>query len=74
MQAQVEVLEIDSAVDPAANASTRHRELSGYVIAGAAYIALGFVAKQVFAWWSYGAIFAVLTIWGLPALWKRLRL
>lgn len=56
-----------------ADFARRHREIASYVVAGAAYIALGFIAKQVFAWWSYGAAFAVLTIWGLPALARRWR-
>ncbi len=46
-------------------------ELILYLVAGCAYIATGFIAKEVFAWWSYGAIWLVAIVWFVPKLWRR---
>jgi len=48
-------------------------DLRRYLLAGLAYIALGLVAKEVLAWWSYGMVFLLLAVWGLPAWRERLR-
>lgn len=50
----------------------RSMGLAAYAIAGMAYIALGFVAKEVFAWWVYGVSFALLALCCLPELCRRL--
>jgi hypothetical protein len=47
--------------------------LRRYLLAGVAYIALGLVAKQVLAWWTYGMVFLLLAVWGVPAWRERLR-
>lgn len=50
-----------------------HSEAIRYVLAFVAYVALGIFAAGVFANWIYGVVFLVLTVWGIPALWRRLR-
>ncbi len=47
-------------------------ERATYLIAGVIYIALGFVRKEVFAWWSYGAIWFVACAWFVPPAVRRL--
>lgn len=43
-----------------------------YVAAAVIYIAVGFVRKEVFAWWSYGAIWFVACAWFIPPAAARL--
>ena len=52
---------------------TPRLELLLYLFAGVSYIATGFFAKEVFAWWSYGAIWLVALIWFVPPALRRLR-
>ena len=40
-----------------------------YLIAGVIYIFVGFLAEEVFAWWSYGVVWLVAVVWlGPPAI------
>jgi hypothetical protein len=48
-------------------------ELWLYLLAAVVYIAVGFVVKEVFAWWSYGAIWLVAFVWLGPRAWQWLR-
>ena len=50
---------------------TPRTELFLYLFAAVAYIAMGFFAKEVFAWWSYGAIWLVALVWLGPQLFRR---
>jgi fatty acid desaturase len=52
---------------------SQHGELLRYLVAFVAYVGLGIFAAQVFANWIYGVVFLVATVWGVPALWRRLR-
>lgn len=52
---------------------TPRSELLLYLFAAVAYIAAGFFAKEVFAWWSYGAIWLVALVWLGPTILRRLR-
>lgn len=51
----------------------RHGETLRYVFAFVAYVGLGVVAKEIFASWVWGLTFLVVAVWGIPALWRRLR-
>jgi fatty acid desaturase len=51
----------------------RHAELLRYGLAFVAYVCLGLLAEQVFSSWVFGVAFLVGAVWGLPALWGRLR-
>ena len=51
----------------------RHGEILRYAFAFVAYVGLGVVAKEVFSSWVWGLTFLVVAVWGLPALWRRLR-
>ena len=53
--------------------ATPRSELLLYLFAAVSYIALGFLFKEVFAWWSYGAIWLVAVAWFGPTLLDRLR-
>lgn len=57
---------------PAATHWSRRQEVTVYLLAAVAYMLLGFVAKGVFAWWLFGAIFLLVVVWGVPAIWRRL--
>ena len=52
---------------------SRRQTVAAYAVAGAGYIILGGFFKEVFAWWTYGAAFALVAICGVPAVWRRLR-
>jgi hypothetical protein len=49
------------------------RELALYLVAGAAYIALGVAVPELLFSWVEGAVFLLLAVWVLPALMERLR-
>lgn len=51
----------------------RHGELLRYALAFVAYVALGVLFKEIFASWVWGLTFLVVAVWGIPALWRRLR-
>jgi len=51
---------------------TPRAELLLYLVAAIAYIAAGFLAQAVFAWWSYGAAWFVAVVWFVPPLIRRL--
>jgi hypothetical protein len=42
-------------------------------LAFVSYVALGLVAEEVFSSWMIGVLFLVASVWGIPALWRRLR-
>jgi hypothetical protein len=46
-------------------------ELSLYLVAGAVYIALGVAVPELLFSWIEGAVFLLLAVWILPALWER---
>lgn len=52
---------------------TPRSELYFYLFAAVSYIALGFAFKEIFAWWSYGAIWFVAVAWFGPPLLRRIR-
>lgn len=52
---------------------TSRLELALYLAAAIIYIAVGFVRREVFAWWSYGAAWLVAVIWFGPPAIRRLR-
>jgi hypothetical protein len=54
-------------------AGTPRLELWIYLGAAITYIATGFVAKEVFAWWSYGALWLVAPVWFIPAAIRKFR-
>jgi hypothetical protein len=47
------------------------REFSLYLVAGAVYIALGVAVPELLFSWIEGAVFLLLAVWILPALWER---
>jgi hypothetical protein len=49
------------------------RELALYLAAGATYIAIGVAWPDLLLSWVEGAGFLLLFVWGLPALYRRLR-
>jgi hypothetical protein len=49
------------------------RELSLYLVAGAAYIALGVAWPDLLWSWVEGTAFLLLAVWILPAAVRRLR-
>jgi hypothetical protein len=49
------------------------RELALYVAAGVAYIVLGVAVPELLFSWVEGALFLLLAVWVLPALWERRR-
>ncbi|MGH7753629.1 MAG: hypothetical protein ACREN5_12505 [Gemmatimonadales bacterium] len=51
----------------------RHAEPLRYSLAFVAYVGLGLLAEQVFSSWVIGVAFLVGTVWGVPALGRRLR-
>ena len=53
--------------------ATPRGELWLYLFAAVVYIGVGFVAKEVFAWWSYGAIWLVALVWLGPLVFRRVR-
>lgn len=52
---------------------TPRAELWLYLLAAVIYIGVGFVAKEVFAWWSYGAIWLVAVVWLGPQVFRHRR-
>ena len=52
---------------------TPRAELWLYFWAATSYIAAGFLVKQIFAWWWFGAIWFVGFVWLVPHLTDRLR-
>jgi hypothetical protein len=44
-----------------------------YLVAGVCYVVLGLLVKQVMAWWSYGLVFLLLALWGVPTWRDRWR-
>lgn len=52
---------------------TPRAELWIYLFAAVVYIAAGFFAKEVFAWWSYGAIWLVALVLLGPRAWRWLQ-
>jgi hypothetical protein len=46
-------------------------ELLLYLAAGAVYIALGVAVPELLFSWIEGAVFLLLAVWILPALWER---
>jgi hypothetical protein len=46
-------------------------ELTLYLAAGAVYIALGVAVPELLFSWIEGAVFLLLAVWILPALWER---
>lgn len=54
-------------------AGTPRSELLLYLFAAVTYIAAGFLLKEIFAWWIYGAAWFVAVVWfGPPVLsWVR---
>lgn len=50
---------------------SRSTELGVYGAAAVTYIAAGFIRQEVFAWWSYGAIWFVAWVWFVPPLINR---
>ena len=59
--------------DPPESSWSRSQTIAAYAAAGAVYILLGSFFKEVFAWWTYGAAFALIAICGVPSVWRRLR-
>lgn len=51
--------------------ATPRAELWLYLGAAASYIAAGFLVKQVFAWWWFGAMWFVAFVWLVPKLGRR---
>jgi hypothetical protein len=51
--------------------ATPRAELWLYLGAAASYIATGFLVKQIFAWWWFGAIWFVAFVWLVPKLDRR---
>jgi hypothetical protein len=49
------------------------RELAVYLVAGAAYVALGVAVPELLFSWVEGAAFLLIAVWVLPALVGRLR-
>ena len=49
------------------------RELAVYLVAGAAYVALGVAVPELLFSWVEGAAFLLVAVWLLPALVSRLR-
>jgi hypothetical protein len=49
------------------------RELALYIAAGVAYVALGVAVPELLFSWVEGAVFLLVAVWALPALWERLR-
>jgi hypothetical protein len=49
------------------------RELTLYLAAGAVYVALGLAVPELLFSWIEGAVFLLIAVWVLPALWERLR-
>jgi membrane protein implicated in regulation of membrane protease activity len=47
------------------------RELTLYLAAGAVYIAVGLAVPELLFSWIEGAVFLLLAVWVLPALWER---
>ncbi len=56
--------------------STPREELWLYLFAALSYIAAGFLVKQIFAWWWFGAVWFVGFVWLVPRLgetWRHRR-
>lgn len=51
----------------------RHAELLRYALAFIAYVGLGLLFEQLMSSWIFGVMFLVAAVWGVPALWRRLR-
>jgi hypothetical protein len=49
------------------------RQLAPYVIAGAAYIAMGVLEPRLLLSWIEGIAFVFAAVWGVPAFFRRLR-
>lgn len=47
------------------------RELALYVVAGAVYVAVGVAVPELLFSWVEGAVFLLLAVWVLPALFGR---
>lgn len=47
------------------------RELALYLAAGVVYIALGVAVPELLFSWIEGAVFLLLAVWVLPAVWER---
>lgn len=70
---------MDETESPAAPPS-RRQELAGglralfpYLIAGLIFIALGVTDPRFMLNWSPGILLLVGVVWGVPALWRRIR-
>ena len=49
------------------------RTLVPYLVAAAAYIALGLYEPKFLLSWAEGILFLFGAVWALPALWRKLR-
>ena len=49
------------------------RELAVYLVAGAAYVALGVAVPELLFSWVEAAVFLLLAVWLLPAFLERRR-